>query len=87
MVVPGRVQTVKVLLNGSLLKRIELAPELRSYGFRPPQDKVTGLNTIRLEFAYSASPARIRGSHDRRRLGVKVTSFRFTPSGGNTGPM
>jgi hypothetical protein len=87
MVVPGRVQTVKVFLNGSFLKRIELAPALRSYGLRLPRDKVKSFNTIELEFAYSASPARIKGSHDRRRLSVKVTSFEFMPAGGNAGRM
>jgi hypothetical protein len=77
-------QTLDVVINGTSVTRLTLAPSLTRYDVDVPGQVLRpGLNAVRLEFAYAISPKDAGVSEDWRRLAVMVTSVRLTRDDGN----
>jgi MoaA/NifB/PqqE/SkfB family radical SAM enzyme len=72
-------QRVSVLLNGSPVGELALAPDRQTYGIVLPARLIqTGLNTIELRYAYAQQPRKVlRNNSDRRVLAMACYSIDF----------
>jgi hypothetical protein len=72
-------QTIDVVVNGTALPRIDLAPGMGRYALEVPAALVRpDLNQIRFRFAYATSPQSAGLSEDARPLAVLFDTVRLT---------
>jgi hypothetical protein len=82
LVIPGRVQSIRLLLNGSELTDFPLVDKELTYKIQLPAASVRSINQLRFEYAYSEPPMIHRpDSSDWRPLGVFFRTIRIVPVG------
>jgi hypothetical protein len=78
-IVPGRTQTLEIVVNGTTLTTLTLAPGLETRVVTLPGSVVRAENRIELRYAYAMSPKQLGISNDVRDLAIVVQRITLGP--------